>query len=77
MFNIIVLPPDATSSKTTYQYYNCYMRAAFQGMNQSNCSIPAIQTNGNCTTCVTSATTAKTATACLGCNISFVTPILQ
>lgn len=49
---MIVLPPLAPA-QTNYMFYNCYMRAAFEGIQLQNCPISAQNaSDGNCETCV-------------------------
>lgn len=38
LFNVIALPP-AADPIATYNFYNCYMRAAFEGLMNKNCYI--------------------------------------
>lgn len=73
---MIVMPPLAPQDGS-FAFYNCYMKAAFEGLNNINCSIANTTVpDGNCTDCVQAASNKTYASACVGCNTSFKLKIL-
>lgn len=79
LYNMIVLPPKAQSN-VNFAFYNCYMRAAFEGVNNSACvsniNFPPVL-NGSCEECVSNATSATSPVVCKGCSKSFNITLTQ
>ena len=66
IFNLAILPPSAPNSTSLY---NCYMRAAYEGIQSKICHFDElIDTDGNCSSCAQGAVFSDKVIACAGCS---------